>query len=686
MATTRQQTGSRSAGAKGQQFAGRGSAAAKPQMAVAVTKPDEELTQAPSEALLADSYLADLVYDALLEIGEAAKASEITLEINNPRITYPVVRRVLNDSPRFLSVDRLWTLAARYLDTSRPTERNLQEVISSAGKPLSTAEMATELSAVYNRPSEVYFSLLAKTLQNKERYFKAGNGGYGLMSWLPLVDADEESDILFDNRLTRAALAPFIEAASGVTWSAANYAEATFTIAQRLGDRPLPHRVAGILAWLSLRDAYEPLKHLLACLADARLVWMTSPAGGRWITRSLADRLESILEERAAALGDEVEEAAPEPEPVIPVAAPVAVAPPVEALAEAAPAEPAEAPAAAPPPLAVSDEDLRALAAIVAERAAPVEVSELLGLQYEVVPGDPSFRADMETLESRLKQDDRFLYVGAGRFREPNSLPLFVYSIPEFLAFPDLQFVSLDGEIMDEEIEDEGFVGTLRQDLLNPLAQDAGDDEGHYTGPEPSDPNVARFVVKAHHKEIGTFPLCQVPGGFFPDDAPVVEVVIRDPNGQTHDVIVNNEQRLAFNLFGLYEFLPADSGAAFLLHRGARPFEYRFEPAGEDDPEVFVASTRISELIGLKEAAEEGGDMATFDIACEVLAHYPKGLDFVQLITEVNIVRRVTRRKLASILSNYYCFVQKAGTGQWRFDAKKRDLGTDRAKRKYLKR
>ena len=69
-----------------------------------------------SETLLADEYLADLIYDALLERGEAAKVSEITLEINNPRITVPVVRRILADSPRFLTIDRMWDLTARYLD------------------------------------------------------------------------------------------------------------------------------------------------------------------------------------------------------------------------------------------------------------------------------------------------------------------------------------------------------------------------------------------------------------------------------------------------------------------------------------------------------------------------------------------------------------------------------------------
>jgi hypothetical protein len=342
---------------------------------------------------------------------------------------------------------------------------------------------------------------------------------------------------------------------------------------------------------------------------------------------------------------------------------------------------------AAPKPLEVSEEALQAMEQIVAGRGGAVDASELLALQYEVVPGDPSYRADVEVLSERLKTDDRFQYVGANRFREPNSLPLFVYSIPESLTFPDLQFVSLDGEIMDEEIEDEGFVGTLRQDVLNPLAQDAGDDEGRYTGAAHEAGTPVRCVVKAHHKEIGTFPLCQIPNGFLANDAPVVEIVIRDEAGNTHEVTVNNEIRLAFNLFGLYETLPADSGSVFYLHPTVRPYEFRFEARTEEtDPQVYVAPARFSELLALREQAEESGDLATFDITCEVLAYHAKGLDFVQLLTEVNLVRRVTRRKLASVLSNYLCFFQKAGQPIWRFDAKKRELGTDRAKRKYLKR
>lgn len=659
---------------------------------MATTKQAERDT----EALLADEYLADLIYDALLERGEPAKVSEITLEINNPRVTFPVVRRAVSGSPRFITVDRQWDIAARYLDRSRPTERNLREVLEAAGKPLSIIQMATELSAVYGRGSEVYLQLLHKIAQNQQTYFKTKSNEFGLTTWLPLVDADEEADLLTDNRYGRAQVQPFLPVSQKAEWTPKRYAEATFRVVEA-AKRAVPHRFLGVLAWFTLREKYDPREHLIACFADPRLVWLSGKAGGRWITRAHADRLEAQLEERGVALAGEDTTEEPAPAPVAPTAAPVAEAPAAVATTVTEPAAEPVAAAATPTapeppatpeirPLDVSDSDLKALEQIIAERGAPVDVTELLALQYEVVAGDPSFRADVETLEARLKSDDRFQYVGAGRFREPNSLPLFVYSVPEFLAFPDLQFVSMDGEIMDEEIEDEGLGGTLRLDVLNPLVQDAGDDEGRYTGRQSADDASLRLVVKAHHKEIGTFPLCQVPDGFFPTDAPVVEVTVRDPNGEAHNLWVNHEVRLMFGLFGLYEFLPADSGAVFFLHRTARPYEFRFEPGAENDPEVYVSPQRMGELLGLREAAEESGDLATFDITCEILAHHTKGIDFVQAMSEVNVVRRVTRRKLASILSNYYCFVQKPGQNLWRFDAKKRDLGTDRAKRKYIKR
>jgi len=69
---------------------------------------------------------------------------------------------------------------------------------------------------------------------------------------------------------------------------------------------------------------------------------------------------------------------------------------------------------------------------------------------------------------------------------------------------------------MDEEIEDEDSRASAPGYLFT-LAQDAGDDGEGAIQACISECESLRLVLKAHHKEYGTFPLCQIPGGFFPD-------------------------------------------------------------------------------------------------------------------------------------------------------------------------
>jgi len=623
---------------------------------------------------LVEAYLGDRMVDALLERGEASKISEIAGELDNPRLTFPLLRKGLIGSKRFVQVERAWDLAARYVDTARPTSRLLQDILRAAGRPLSTASLVTEYAIIQGRPADVFLSQLPRWVSGPE-YFRLKSGDVALVEWLPLLDGENESEIFDDNGLKQALVRPLKAAAAGLDWT--DLAGATLALLDRLRGQPLRHRSVGVLAYLALGNSYDAAAHLSACWSDPRLVWLDNPKGGRWISRATADRIELRLGDMAVALGDEEEEVfVPEPEPdqdVVPDESAVSVEDEAEPL---------------PAPLAIGAADLAELAAIVAQADGPVDATELLARRFEVVPGDPSFRSDLGCLLAGLADDERFLHVGAGRFRAPDTFPPFVHSIPDILGFPDLQFISMDGEIMDEEIEDEGFAGSLRQDVLHPLAQDAGDDEGEYTGPDLDDPDSLILVVKSHHKEIGTFPLCQFPDDFLPADAPIVEIVLREADGSAHPIIVNRapEVRLAFGFFELYERVPQDGGGRFRLSRTVRPWEFRFEPLEDPEEDVFVDATRAADLASLKEHVEESEEMATFDILCEVLDAYPKGATLVRLLTDVNLVRRVTRRKLASILSNYFCFAQNAGTNIWRFDPKKREMGTDRAKRKYIKR
>jgi hypothetical protein len=77
--------------------------------------------------------------------------------------------------------------------------------------------------------------------------------------------------------------------------------------------------------------------------------------------------------------------------------------------------------------------------------------------------------------------------------------------------------------------------------------------------------------------------------------------------------------------------------------------------------------------------------MSTLDLLVEVMGHWPKGADFLTVLAELNVVRRTSRRLVASLLSSYQCFYQRSGSPVWHFDAKKIDLGFDKTKKKFIK-
>ena len=680
--------------------------ATTPKTAIKVTTP---LTPQEAAQLIQDHYLFDRLYDALLERGEVSKVSDITQEIGNDRLPFAIVRYGLIASKRFVSVDRQWDLAARYLDTQKSTERIISDILERAGCPLSRITLATEMGIVFGRPSEIYLETLPKSLKETNTYFETRDGRFGLVRWVPLMDGETWEDILADNGLKAERIDKIAALVPDLKWDLKTLAEATYTVVEAMKGRPVAHKAIAALAWKQLGDTYKTktIEHLVSCLAHPNLIWLS---GGLWVTRAQANKIEAGLATRAASLkAEKSEKSEEEEEPTRASLVSFAngstasnasaltntdtdATPLTTAMEEKTETEAKVEIEATIKPLAISEEQIVSMAQMVAERGVAIEASELLALQYEVAPGDATYKNDLEVLEAQLKTDARFLYVGAGRFREPNSLPSFIYSLPDYLAFPELEFVSEDGEIMDEEIEEGGFIGTLRSDLNLPLAQDAGDDEGVYTGTDNSGTGLAsdrvRLVVKAHHKEIGTFPLCQFPDGFLPIEpqVPITEIRVRDEEGTSYDVYINAKDRVVFNFFGLYEKIATDSGGVFTLQRTNRPYEYLFFAPEEKDPQVFLESERIGELLEIKEQIEENGRVSTFEITCSILEEYTKGLDFVQLLTQVNIVRRVTRRKLASILSNYHCFVQKAGQNLWKFDERKRNAGTDREKKRFVKR
>jgi hypothetical protein len=176
--------------------------------------------------------------------------------------------------------------------------------------------------------------------------------------------------------------------------------------------------------------------------------------------------------------------------------------------------------------------------------------------------------------------------------------------------------------------------------------------------------------------------MCQVPTGWLEERPSVQEFIFVDPAGKELQVWANFEARLFYNLVDWWYEQPVESGAVFSLEKTSQPNVLTFAWDDQTDPLLYISSQRMEQL---RELQAQAGEMSVLAVLIEVMHHWPKGADFLTLLAETNVVRRTTRRMVASILSSYQCFYQRSGSPVWHFDAKKVDLGFDKTKRKFVK-
>ena len=590
---------------------------------------------------LAIRYAEDLVHGGLLAAGEPVKASEAARLAGDDNIDLKLARVVLASNPkRFASTDRKWTVWTRFAGPDRATERNLEETLESYGLPAHADALARELAAIYDRPAEIYEVMLERTLFNEDRYFSAGDGRFGLASWLLDSSSDNDEDILFDNYLTEADIARFQGDAGKLT---GHDMDAIVKFLDK-ADEPVPNKILQFLVWRANPHRFSAAGIFSAMLKDGRAAYLSS---GGWVGPKALEKLRKYFKSVSEREVDEYGEA------------------------KAAEAQ---------VPLVVTDEDREQLAQKVLKGTGAARAGQLLEEIFEVAPGESTYDKDLATVIDSLQRDERVVWVGADRFVPKGAIPEYVFSVPELLHFNTGHYTDTEGNDVDLILEDDGFDGGLQREILTALAQDVIDEEPVYD-PEPNPPVTTRCVLKFHHKEIGTLPLCQFASGFFPVDAPVIQAEIVLPSGHVAEVWVNSETRLVYGLLDWYQTLPVDSGAVFYLERQA-PDRFLLTYGEETEPAMFISRNRVNELMELGQRAENE-ELPTFDILREIMEHYRKGIDYLTLLTEVNIARRTQRRLVASLLSGFHCFFQRGGA--WVYDAKKLSQGFDRSKRKYLK-
>jgi hypothetical protein len=613
----------------------------------------------PTQAL-AQETLTTLLHRALVRLGEPARVGEVAREVGDDVVTPALARHQMETEPRrFVAVDRRWDVTSRYLDKTRPLEHILGEVITLYGAPIPINEVAGELAQITGRVKEYYAEVAPRLLRGAPFFPIAGGLAYGLRSWLLDLTSEREADLLFYNYLGAEKLAPFQSAAKGLDW-ADNPTGAALAILTAGKGHPVDNRVVQYFAWKALGEDFDGAALYDAIATDRETFLALSDH--RWLLRDSLEPLRVLWRAQAVQAAETAVE-----EPAMEAAVTV------------------EAP---PKPLEVTEEDAEEIAGYFEGHEDTIPVGDLLTHVFEIRPGSRTFAADAETLTEYLRAHPaQYLWVGADRFRAPDTLPLYIGQLPESLTFPTLpRFETADGEILDQMLADAGLEEGLQDEILDPVAQDVNDQEPADVTrwPEGATPDAARLrlVLKAHHKEIGTFPLAQVPPGFFPAEPNIVELTVRDASGNGYPVYVDHDVHLVYGLFDVYAEIAAESGAVVHLEKTDKPDEYKFVDENESDPGVFVSPARLEELLEFRNEVESESAISTYDIVRRILDHYRKGCSFLTLLTETNLVRRTPRRLLASILSGYSAFHPRAN--RWTFDAKKEPEGFDKSKTGYI--
>ena len=616
----------------------------------------------PHEAL-ASELLTTLLHRALVRLGEPARIGDIVREVGDEAVTPALARRQMETQPRrFVAVDRRWDITSRYLDKTKPLERTLEEVIAVYGAPIPTDDVAGELAQITGRVKEAYTEVAARLLRGAPFFPIAGGLAYGLRSWLLDLTSEREDDVLFYNYLSADKLASFQPAANGLDWDG-NPTGAAHTLVSAGGGQPVDNRILQYFAWKSLGEEFDGAAIYDAIATDRETFLALSDH--RWLLRESLAPVQALWRTQAEA---------------------AALSAPDEPAAAAETAAAIDVPAK---PLEVTDEDAAELRSYFEGREEFARTGDLLTQIFEIRPGSSTFAADTETLTAYLRtRPSEFQWVGTDRFRAPGTLPLYISGqLPESLTFPALpRFETADGEILDQMLSDAGLEPGLQEEILDPVAQDVNDQDPTAVTLWPegatAEAQRLRLVVKAHHKEIGTFPLAQIPGGFFPSEPNIVELTLRDASGNGYPIYVDYDVQLVYGLFDVYSEVAAESGAVVYLEKTDKPDEYKFTDENETDANVFVSPARLEELLDFRNEVEGGAPISTYDIARRILSNYGKGLSFLSLLTEVNLVRRTPRRLLASVLSGYSAFHR--GANKWRFDAKKEPEGFNASKTEFI--
>lgn len=607
----------------------RGSALAK----TPTIKPEEQFAR---------SYADRLILEKLTDMEAAIKLSELADKLSDAGLGLAAVRSLLASNPeRFAYHERRWIPASRLLGEGRPYAETIRLVVDRYGAPMPLDLLVREVARIRRVDVEEAELAVPRIAGTEPNLMLIDDKLVALSQWAFLAEGESIDRAYAMFGVDASEVERALAANKNLDWYADDAPAKALA-----ASAPISVKGLSAAAWTVL-NPQDPKANLLYDGREWYGALVTVPGfvvGADGMLHQEADAKKWLA--AAVKVADKL-------------------APTVD-IEDAAPIE-------------VKVTDVVKMVQKIVSSEQSITATKLLEEFYEITASNKTFPDDMSNLMTALRDQKEVVWVGGDRFRKKGSAPDFIESVPEPFHYPMLEFQDEEGEPLEIELNDEGLSSSLRKLLLHPLAMDVLDEDIMPAAKQI--PETIRLVLKSIHRELGTFPMCQIPTGWLTTDPSIQELIFTDNNGRELQVWANHEARLLYNLVDWWYEQNVENGAVFTLTKTTKPNVFEFTWDEQTDPVVYISSQRMEELRTMQERSEA---MSTLDILTEVMSHWPKGADFLTIHAEVNVVRRSTRRLIASLLSSFQCFYQRSGSPVWHYDAKKLDLGFDKAKKKFI--
>ena len=601
-------------------------------------------------------YLEDLIFDLMLNTGQAASSRDIAAEFEETiKASAKFIRKILYYSDRFDMEDRRWNLALRTA-VHLPFEGAIEFCLHSYGRPMSLRALQNEMALVQRRPVDFFDELLLATLTARDKYWQAPDGMWCLREWLlDTSDPDPDRCFLRNFFLDGPQVRPLADQLLDTRMSPDQPPLEIAIKLLRRANQPIASKVLSYAVWRLCDGKLDPVAFLQDCRSDERLLLLSGLA---WGLQAFVPEYQQELKRLSRRAEREQEaEWAEEEEPEGPVV--------------------------------ISPADLEQIYKHLRRRKRPHPASALAEAIFAYSPGSRRFQEAVDALMGSMSLDSRFVRVGSQTWALPDMMPKHTDKVPApLLVVP----VPSGEDDTDAELDDEGLEPILIAWVHDPRYEDFGEEPEIDLGPEQQSTDQLRYILLYDHWKAGTLKVRVCDRRFYPSESDLVCANFIDKEtGKSYPVWLSYTTSLLYELGDWYAARDLKPGSIFTVARGSVPDEFLVSYSEETDPDLALTDARIKDLRKVKrEAAEE--EWSVLLIMQRLAADHEKRPDlgpcsFMALWGEVNVVRRTTRRVVASNLASYHCFFQRpAGSENWVFDERKLSQGRKKTKRKYLQR